>query len=166
MTQEAKKPDLVITREFNAPKELVYKMWTEAEHLAHWWGPKGFEMEIAKFDFRPGGVFHYVMRMNDVEMWGKFLYREITAPDRIVFINCFSDKEGNIARSPFMPVWPLEILNTLTLEEENGKTKLTLSGGPINATDEELQAFKDMVPNMQQGFGGTFEQLDAYLATM
>ena len=57
---------------------------------------------------------------------------------------------------------PLEIRNTLTLREANGKTMLTLHGQPLYATDEEL--FKDMFPSMQQGFGGTFDQLDAYLA--
>jgi uncharacterized protein YndB with AHSA1/START domain len=61
-------------------------------------------------------------------MWGRFVYREIVAPERIVFINSFSDEEGNITRAPFSPTWPLEVLNTLTLSEHEGKIYLPFEG--------------------------------------
>jgi uncharacterized protein YndB with AHSA1/START domain len=157
--------ELVITRELNAPRELVFKVWTKAEHLAKWWGPKGFALEVANLDFRPGGMFHYSMKSptGDI-MWGRFDYREIVAPEKIVFTNSFSDEAGNITRAPFSANWPLEILNKLALENAGTKTILTLSGYPINATDEECGMFEAMRANLQQGFGGTFEQLEAYLA--
>jgi len=156
---------LVITRIFNAPPKLVFKAWTETERLAQWWGPKGFTLDVAKLDLRPGGEFHYSMKSPDgFEMWGKFVYHEITPPERLIFVTAFSDKDGNITRAPFSGTWPLEVLNILTLTEEGGKTKLTLSGGPINATREELKTFEETIPSMQQGFGGTFDQLDEYLA--
>jgi uncharacterized protein YndB with AHSA1/START domain len=159
--------DLVITRTFDAPRELVFKAWTDPEHLQHWWGPKGFTFGVAKFDFRPGGIFHYSMRSPDGhEMWGKFVYREIVAPEKIVFVNSFSDEKGNITRAPFSPTWPLEILNTLTLSENDGKTTLTLRGGPINATEEEHRTFEARFESIKQGFGGTFDQLADYLARM
>jgi uncharacterized protein YndB with AHSA1/START domain len=163
----AKKNELVIIRVFEAPRELVFKAWTEAERLAQWWGPKGCKITVNKFDLRPGGIFHYSMNMpNGKEMWGIFNYREIVAPERIVFVNSFSDKDGNITRSPFTHInpWPLEILNVMTLTESDGKTTLTLKGSPINATDEEIQKFEATKKSMQQGFGGTFDQLDEYLA--
>ena len=93
-----------------------------------------------------------------------FIYREIAPPERLVFTNCISDAQGNIARHPFSPKWPLEILNTLTLTEEAGKTTLNLHGIPINATEEELQAFEGGMIFMKKGFEGTLEQLKGYLS--
>jgi uncharacterized protein YndB with AHSA1/START domain len=159
--------ELVIIRTFNAPRDLVFKVWTEAEHLHHWWGPKGFALGVAKLELRPGGVFHYSMRNDEGhEMWGKFVYREIAAPEKLVYTNSFSDAEGNTVRAPFSNTWPLEILNTLTFTEHDGKTTVTLRGGPINATDEEIKMFESMHESMHQGFGGTFDQLDEYLAAL
>ncbi|MEI8279242.1 MAG: SRPBCC domain-containing protein [Bacteroidota bacterium] len=156
-----------ITRVINAPRELVFKVLTQAEHLVHWWGPKGFPMDVAKIDLRPGGMFHYCMKSPDgFEMWGRFVYEDIIAPERIVFVSSFSDAEGNITRAPMSEIWPLEVHNTMTLTEHEGKTTLTLRGGPINATAEERQLFEDSFANMQQGFGGTFDQLDTYLTTL
>jgi uncharacterized protein YndB with AHSA1/START domain len=124
-------------------------------------------MLVARLDLKPGGTFHYSMRSPDgLEMWGKFVYREVAAPERIVFVNSFSDAEGNLVRHPFAAAWPLEVLNTLTLAEHEGKTTLTLSGGPINATDEERGVFDAGHASMQKGFGGTFDQLAEYLTTM
>jgi len=157
--------ELVITRVLNAPRELVYKAWTEAERLAQWWGPKGFTFKVAQLDFREGGSFLYSMNNNGFEMWGKFVYHEIVPPERIVFVNSFSDKDGNLTRAPFSATWPLEVRNTLTLTEKDGKTALVLRGGPINATTEEQATFEAGRASMEQGFGGTFEQLDEYLKT-
>ena len=157
--------ELVLTRVFDAPRELVFKAWTEPERLKQWWGPKGFTMLSLKLDLRPGGVFHYCMRApNGGEMWGTFVYREIVAPERIVFVNSFSDADGGLTRHPLSPSWPLEVLNTLMLTEHGGKTTLKLQGGPINATEEERATFEAGHTSMQQGFGGTFDQLAAYLA--
>lgn len=131
ITTNVEESGLVITRTFDAPRDLVFKMWTETEHLKHWWGPKGFTFGISKLDLRPGGVFHYSMTSPDGhEMWGKFVYREIVAPEKIVFINSFSDEEGNTVRAPFSPTWPLEILNTITFAEHEGKTVITMRGNP------------------------------------
>jgi uncharacterized protein YndB with AHSA1/START domain len=161
----AEKNELVITRVFDAPRGLVFKAWAEAERLVQWWGPKGFDVKVSQLDFRPGGIFHYGISLPDGnEMWGKFVYHEITEPERIVFVSSFSDKDGGITRAPFSQAWPLEVLNELTLTERDGKTTLTLRGGPINATDEEYKTFESAFGSMQQGFGGTFDQLDEYLA--
>lgn len=120
---------------------------------------------VGTLDFRPDGVFHYCMASPEgVEMWGVFAYREIVAPERIVFISSFSDAEGNLVRAPFSPTWPLEIFNTLTLSEHEGKTTLTLRGGPHNATEAERKTFADAHDSLQQGFTGTLNQLADYLA--
>jgi uncharacterized protein YndB with AHSA1/START domain len=157
--------EFVITRSFDAPRDLVFKAWTEAERLAHWWGPKGMKVRVAKLELKPGGIFHYAMQLPDRnEMWGRFIYREITPPDRIVYVSSFSDPQGNITRAPFFNgTWPLEVLNVLTFTEHAGKTTITLRGGPINATEEERSTFRTEHKSMQQGFSGTFEQLVEYL---
>jgi uncharacterized protein YndB with AHSA1/START domain len=162
---ETTEQEFVITRVFDAPRELVFKAWTEADRLAQWWGPKGFALGVAHLDLRPGGIFHYSMQSAAGHvMWGRFVYQEIVAPERIVYINSFSDEEGNIARAPFSQTWPLEVFNTLTLTEDEGKTALTLRGHPINATEEERKTYSEMHKSMQQGFTGTLDQLAAYLA--
>lgn len=158
--------ELVITRIFDAPRDLVFKVWSEAEHLENWWGPTGFKLSVKELDFRPGGSFHYNMQSPDgYEMWGKFVYHEIETPERIVFVSSFSDPEGNIVRAPFSAAFPMEIRNLITFTETDGKTTLTLRGGPIKtkATEEEQTFFKGMFESMKQGFGGTFDQLDEYL---
>ena len=159
--------DLVISRILNAPRDKVWKAWSEADSLAQWWGPKGCTIRIVTFDFRPGGVFHYTMQFQPGhDMFGRFVYRDIAAPERIVFINSFSDLDGGITRAPFPQLkdtWPLEVHNTVTLTEENGKTTLTLRGRPINATEAETKTFIGMFDSMKQGFGGTFDKLDDYL---
>jgi uncharacterized protein YndB with AHSA1/START domain len=157
---------LVITRVFNAPREIVFKMWTEAEHLAKWWGPKGFNIHVSKLNVVPGGTFLYCMKSEGFEMWGKFVYLEIAAPEKLIFINSFSDQDGNITRAPFSATWPLEVMNILTLTEQDGITTLTIKGGPHNATDEEFKTFAEGISSMNQGFGGTFDQLEEYLTSI
>ena len=153
-----------VSRSFNAPRDLVWKAWSEPERLAQWWGPKGCKLEVRKLEFKPGGIFHYGMQMGPGMWWGRFVYREIEKPERIVFVSSFSDETGGVTRAPFSPTWPLEVLNNLTLTEENGKTTVSLRGGPINPTQEERANFENMFGSMEQGFGGTFDQLDEYLA--
>src|ERR1051326_3641549 len=94
----------VITRAFDAPRELVWKAFTDPERMKHWWGPKGFTVIASKMDLRPGGIYHYGMKAPDGSaMWGKFVFREVAAPERMVFINSFSDEAGGISRHPMAP---------------------------------------------------------------
>jgi uncharacterized protein YndB with AHSA1/START domain len=163
---ERRDDDFVVTRVFDAPRDLVWKAWTEPECLAAWWGPKGCTIRVVKVDLRPGGVFHYAMAYKPgQEMWGRFAYRDVVPPERLVYVSSFSDANVGLTRAPFKDTFPLQILNTLTLAEESGKTTLTLRGQPLYATAEERATFIDMFPSMQQGFGGTFDQLEAYLAS-
>ena len=160
----AAKREFTLTRTFDAPRALVFQAWTQPEHLKRWWGVQGCAIGKCVVDLRPGGKFHYCMKMqNGMDLWGIFTYREIAPPERLVFTNSISDSEGNIARHPFSPKWPLEILQTLTLTEDAGKTTLNLYAIPINATEEELQAFEGGMVFMEKGFAATLEQLNAYL---
>jgi uncharacterized protein YndB with AHSA1/START domain len=154
----------VLSRTFGATREKLWKAWTEREELMQWFGPQGFVMSAAKMDFRPGGYFHYCLQSPDGnQMWGKFSYREIVAPERIVLVNSFSDAAGGVTRHPFSATWPLEMLSTFTLTEKDGKTTATVEWVPINPTPEERQTFDSAHDGMRQGWTGTFEQLEEYL---
>jgi uncharacterized protein YndB with AHSA1/START domain len=157
--------EFVILRVFDAPRDLVWKAFTECEHLMHWWGPKGFKMLSCKLDLRPGGIFHYCLQSPDGQkMWGKFIYREIVAPERLVHIVAFSDEKQGVTRHPMSPSWPLETLATATFTEHDGKTTLTVRWAPHNATEAERNTFATSHESMRQGWTGTMDQLAAYLA--
>ncbi len=154
-----------ISRTFDAPRELIWKAWSERWRLMEWFGPKGFKMPAAKLDFRPGGSFHYCLASPDGhEMWGKFVYREIVPMEKIVLVSSFSDEAGEVTRHPMSATWPLETLSTFTLTEENGRSTATIHWVPLNAAEEEINTFNAAHEGMKQGWTGTFDQLDAYLA--
>ncbi len=157
--------EFVTIRVFDAPRELMWKVWTEPERLKRWFGPKGFKMPTCKMDLRPGGVFHYGLRSPDGhEMWGKWVFREIVKPEWLVFVVSFSDEKGGITRNPRSANWPLETLSTVTFAEQGGWTAVTVRWVPINATEPERKAFEDGRESMKQGWGGTMDQLAEYLA--
>ena len=150
----------VSTRVFDAPRELVFRSWTEPEHLKRWWGPKGFTTPFCEIDLRPGGVFLYCMRSPEGrDHWGKGVYREIVVPERIVLTSSFADAQGNVVPAThygMSPEWPLETLLTVAFEEEAGKTRVTLR-------------YEDVPPGVdrdetQQGWSESLERLGEYLA--
>jgi uncharacterized protein YndB with AHSA1/START domain len=166
----------VISRVFDAPRDQVWKAWTEAERLKKWWGPAGFKVHTCKVDLRPGGIFHYGMTAPDgSDMWGKMAYREIEAPKKLVFINSFSDPKGGVARHPWHMSWPLEMLSTITFESlgrdagsdakgQGGKTKVTVHWVPADSSSElERKTFDEGRDSMKQGWGGTMNQLADHL---
>jgi uncharacterized protein YndB with AHSA1/START domain len=154
----------VISRIFNAPRDLVWKAWTEREHM-QWWGPKGVSIHHAKLDLRPGGTFHYGMKTPEGrEMWGKWVIREIVKPERLVFVNSFSDADGGLTRHPMSPHWPLELLSTVTFVAQGDKTLLTIQWLPLNATDIERKTFDEGHESMKNGWGGTLDRLAEHLA--
>ena len=155
----------VISRVFDAPRDKVWKAWTDVEHLKKWWGPAGFKVHTCKLDLRPGGSMHYGMSAPDgSDMWGKFAFREIVKPQRLVYINSFSDPKGGVARDAGHQSWPLEMLTTITFEEQGGKTRVTVSWLPADGSSEpERQTFDEGRDSMKQGWGGTMDQLAAHL---
>lgn len=97
-------------------------------------------------------------------MWGKFVYRGIAAPERVVLIHSFSDEAGGITRYPMAPTWPREMFSTFTLENQDGKTIAQIEWVPLNPTAEERKTFDSSHEGMKQGWSGTFDQLTEYLA--
>lgn len=157
--------EFTITRTFQAPRALVWKAWTDPEHLAQWFGPKGWPMTVHNMDLRVGGTFHHCWRMPDGnEGWSLWKFREIVEPSKLVVVQSFSDAEGRVRPHPMMPDWPLETLSTLTFEERDGQTLLTFKKETFEVSDAEAAAFEVGMAGMAQGLVGTFEQLDAHLA--
>lgn len=110
--------ELIITRVFDAPRRLVFKAWTEPEHLARWWGPKGFALVSCQAEVRPGGAWHRTMRSPEGSLIRKHgVYRDVVAPDRLVFTYVSDDPVGNPGP---------ETLVTVTFADDGGKTRLTL----------------------------------------
>jgi uncharacterized protein YndB with AHSA1/START domain len=99
-------------------------------------------------------------------MWGKFVYREITPPEKLVFINSFSDEAGGVTRHPMAPSWPLQLLSTFTFEDvPGGKTKFTVRWAPLNPTEDERTTFDAGHASMTGGWSGTMDKLEGYLAS-
>ena len=155
----------VISRVFDAPRERVWAAWTEVEHLRQWFNPQGFTVIAAKMDFRVGGTYHYGLRMpNGQEMWGRSVYRQIKKPERLVWVNSFSDKDGGLGVHPMNPNWPREMLTTLTLEAQGVKTKVTIEWMPLDSSSEiERKTFDEGRQSMTMGWTGTLDHLTAHL---
>lgn len=158
------KNDLTITRTFDAPVDEVWKYWTQPEYFKKWWGPKDFTCPSAEIDFRVGGKSHTAMHGPkgsefDKDMWSIGTYKDIVPNRKIVVTDSFADEKGNMVSSEYygMKGFPMEMLITVTFEDDKGKTKMTLthSGiGNISETDRK---------NMEQGWNQSFDKLEQNL---
>ena len=152
---EGSKQELVITRVFDAPLELVWKAWTDPDYFKRWWGPKDFTAPFCKMDFQVGGKYLNCMRSPDgQDYWSTGVYREIIPFERIVYTDSFSDEEGNVVPATHYGLsadFPLEMLVTVIFEEFEGKTKLTLRHVGIPSGADSRGA--------QQGWSESFEKL-------
>jgi uncharacterized protein YndB with AHSA1/START domain len=124
--------EIVITRVFDAPRKLVWKAWTDPQHLMRWWGPKDFTSPVCKVDLRVGGKYLYCMRSKEgQEFWSTGTYKEIVPLERIVCTDSFSDEKGNVVPASHYGLpgedWPLELTVTIKFEVLGGKTKMTLT---------------------------------------
>jgi len=123
--------ELFIERIFDAPRELLWKAWTDPQHIMRWWGPKDFTAPVAKIDFRVGGTYLFCMRSPDgQDYYSTGVYREIVPLQRIVYTDSFADENGKVVSAAHYGMgedFPLELLVTLTFEDyEDGKTRFTL----------------------------------------
>lgn len=150
--------DLVMEREFAAPRELVWKALTEAEHVSRWWAPFDYTIPSCTIDLRPGGLWHYSMRSETgEEHWIRSVYREVVKPERIVFTSVFSDEHAN--PNDEIP----EQFNTIKLEElASGNTRLTFRVRFDRA--EDLKFTVDA--GMAVGFENATEKLAQVLAKL
>ena len=136
---------LVMERIFNAPRELVWKTWTEPERVMRWWGPKPFTAPACKIDFRVGGSYLYCMRSPEgQDFWSTGVFREIVPMEKIVCTDCFADENGNVvpAATYGLVDFPAELILTVSFEDLAGQTKLTLrhEGVPAGEMSEMTEA--------------------------
>lgn len=151
-TRESAEWDLVITRVFDAPREVVFKAWTDTRHMAQWWGPKGFTNPVCELDVRAGGAIRIHMRApNGVVYPMSGVFEEITEPERLIFVSSALDENGN---SMF------DVLNTVTFAEQRGKTTLTLQARVIKATAQAPQYLKGMEAGWSQSLDRLGDLLD------
>jgi uncharacterized protein YndB with AHSA1/START domain len=162
-TPQTNQPKFNIVHEFNAPKELVFNAFADADALNEWWGPVESKNTVVRLDFRPGGIFHYKMEFRGNASYGRFIFGKIQPYDLLEFTNAFADANANPVRAPFDVELPLEIFYRLVFIESNGKTTITLTGHPVDASNKELEGFHSIDSSMHQGFGATFNQLSLYL---
>ena len=144
----APKAELVLTRTFNAPRELVFKVWTDPKHLAQWWGPHGFTTKIREMDVRPGGAWRYAMRGpdgNDYPFDG--VYLDVKEPERLVF-------DGTIHGSSEQRVW-----TEVTFADREGKTEVTV---------RQLYLFESEITRTGARIGWTqqLDRLEEFLANL
>jgi len=145
--QQTAERELVLTRVIDAPRRLVFKAWTEAEHAANWWGPKGFTSLGFQMDVRVGGRFRCGMRSpQGTDHWKVGVYREIVEPERIVFTFAWENATGKPGN---------ELLTTVTFDEDGTKTRLTL-----RQTQFTTREWRD---DHQQGWTSTLQRLAEYL---
>jgi len=132
---------LVIIRVLDAPRERVWQAWTEPERMSRWWGPKGFTAPHCTNDLRVGGTYLYCMRSAEgQDYWSTGTYREIVAPERLVCTDSFADEQGNVVPASHYGMtgdFPLELLVTVTLEDVDGKTRMTLRHEGLPASERE-----------------------------
>ena len=120
--EDTSKRELKITRLLNAPRELVWEMWTDPEHIKHWWGPSGFTNSISKMDVQPGGEWEFIMHGPDgTDYKNKHIYKELVKPERIVLEHVSTPR----------------FLLTATFQEQGEKTMLTLQG--LFESEEQLR---------------------------
>lgn len=140
--------ELVITRVLDAPPMLVYKVWTEPEHMARWMGPKGFTAPSVKMDVREGGHYRALIRSAEgKDYWFQGVYREVVAAKRLVFTFAW-EEDGERGQ---------ENLVTITFAEENGKTRMTFKQAPFKSIEER--------DGHDGGWSEAFDKLAAYVIT-
>jgi uncharacterized protein YndB with AHSA1/START domain len=143
--------EVVITRIYDAPRALVFKAWIDPKHLKQWWGPKVFTNPVCEVDARVGGAWRIVMRAPDgVDYPCGGVYREIVEPERLVFTNIATDKDGN-------PI--LDGLTTVTFAEQGRKTKLTLTTRAVALVDYAASYLQGMEAGWTQSLESLAEEL-------
>ena len=148
-----KEYELVLTRIFDAPRELVFKAWTDAKHVSQWWGPHGFANPICELDLRSGGTMLIHMRGPDGTVYPMTgVYQEVVTPERLVFTSAALDLDGNAM---------FEVLTTVTFAEVSGKTKQILRARVIKKTAQAAP----YLAGMETGWTQSLERLAAHVTT-
>jgi len=154
---------LKIEKLLNATPANVFEAFSRKESLAKWWGPAEASIDVLKLNFRNGGEFHYKMT-GQMIYYGIFKYVEINEPESIVWKNSFANSEGEIVKAPFEGFdFPKEVLNKVTFKEKAGKTLMTMTSEPINASESEINCFYSIFDNMIEGTNAMLGNLEKFV---
>ena len=155
----------VIQRSFAAPRDLLFKLWTQPEHLAHWLPPAGATMEYLEADIRPGGGAFYRMDHPGGRLYGRVEYHQINAPECLSYSQMFCDEKKGPGHHPMLPVFPDRLAIRVTFALEGAEhTRVTLNCRPEGQVSAaELAAFLQIRDGMTGGWTGSFDKLDAHL---
>ncbi|HEY8903800.1 MAG TPA: SRPBCC family protein [Chthoniobacterales bacterium] len=164
--EDSGKEKFVINRTFEAPKDVVFAMWTAPSHIAQWLPPQGFTMEFLNADIRPGGSSFYRMSNGRMTMYGRAEYLDIQPPEWLVYKQQFADEHGAVSRHPMAPTWPETMLTTIAFSAEgSGATRVTVTMEPYGpATAEEIAVFANARGGMTMGWTGSLDKLEELLA--
>ncbi len=158
-------PTYVLERVFDAPRELVWRTWTESELFARWFGPN-VETVIHRLELNPGGLGLVEMKMGNDSYYQRLEYTEVVPPERLVWLNASSDSDWNIIPSPMMEDWPRVLLTTVTFEEDGAQTRLRLTWIPHEANEAEIACFAGAIDSLDSGWGAGMEILTELLAEL
>ena len=158
----SEKTEYVLERTFDAPRDMVWRAWTDPELLSRWYGP-GIETIIHDFDLQPGGAWLNEMRWGENADFSKMVFQEVTQAEKLVWHHSSTDADWNIISSPMMADWPRVLLTTVTFEDLGDKTNVRLSQIPMDATDAEIACFAAMMDGMSKGWGGGYKIIDEIL---
>lgn len=165
VSERAATAELNVRRVFSAPLDRVWKGWTDPKQLTEWWLPKDFEAEVTKLDVAPGGVFHYGLRSpRGRKLWGRVVFTEVAAGERLSFITSYSNEKGEVIRNPFNPTCPLQIAVEASFTEDARKTVVDLRIIPYSSSEEERIAFIASNDWMLKSFAAMLDQLTDLLA--
>ena len=140
--------DLVLERVFDAPRELVFRAWTEPEHFARWWGPAGSSLPFCTLDARPGGTLHFCHSFPDYpDVWVRGEFLEVAAPERVAFTCWFSDPEGGRVERPGFPA---EMTILVALDEQGGGTLLTARHAGLVEDQGEVQGWRESLDRLAE----------------
>lgn len=156
-------PKYSYERIFNAPLSKVWRLWTEPDLLSRWYGP-GIETIIHKFELKPGGEWRNEMSWGDKKDLSKMTFKEVINEEKIVWHHSSVDSDWNVISNPMMPDWPRILLTTVTFEEDGENTKVTLTQVPIDAEQNEIDCFANMMAGMDNGWGSGFNIIEEMLA--
>jgi len=158
-------PTYVLERVFDAPRELVWKTWTDPKLLQRWYGPN-VETIVHRLELKPGGLWLVEMKMGGKSMYQRVEYTEVTPPERLVWLHSSSDADWNIISSPMMADWPRVLLTTVAFAEDGGRTKLRLTWVPHQASEAEIACFAAAIDRMGKGWDAGMELLAELLAEL
>lgn len=158
-------PEYVLERTFKAPRDLVWRAWTEPELLSRWYGPN-VETTIHQFDLKVGGLWLGAMSWGGNTFHSKQEFTAVTPPDYIAWLQSSTDAEWNVIPSPMMPNWPKTCFVSATFTETDGETHMRLTTSPHEASAEEIAAFAAIMGNMDSGWASGMDILDGMLAEL